>query len=92
MISETNYHLNFTSAARLFSDLTPARLVILETLKQSGAQSIYALAKRLERNYSNVHRDVKKLLEHELAAKDSEGQVYVPWSEIRICLSLHGTA
>jgi predicted transcriptional regulator len=80
--------LGFTSAARLFSDLTPARLVIMETLKQRGAQSMYALAKHLKRNYSNVHRDVQKLLEYELVTKDATGQIYVPWDQIEIQLSL----
>ena len=82
------YFLDFTSAARLFSDLTPARLVIMETLKQRGAQSMYALAKHLKRNYSNVHRDVQKLLEYELVTKDAAGQIYVPWDQIEIQLSL----
>lgn len=87
-VPEADYRLSFASAAQLFSELTPARLALLEALKQSGAQSINALAKRLGRNYSNVHSDVAKLMEHELIAKDAEEQVYVPWKEVRITLSL----
>lgn len=87
-VPEADYHLTFGNAALLFSELTPARLTLLETLKQSGPLTIYALAKQLKRNYSNVHRDVAKLLEHELVAKDKQGRVYVPWEEIQIRLSL----
>lgn len=83
-----DYHLNFSSVAQLFSELTPARLAALERIKTQGPLTIYALAKQLERNYSNVHTDVQKLLEHELIAKDAQGRVYVPWDEIQIHLSL----
>jgi predicted transcriptional regulator len=89
-LPQADYHLNFASAAQLFSELTPARLAVLETLKRTGAQSIYALAKRLERNYSNVHGDVQKLLEHDLVAKDDAGLVYVPWEAIVIQVQLGG--
>ena len=87
-LPEADYRLSFANAAQLFSELTPARLALLEALKLSGAQSIRALAKHLGRNYSNVHRDVAKLMEHELVAKDAESRVFVPWAEIRITLSL----
>lgn len=87
-LPEADYRLSFASAAQLFSELTPARLALLEALKLSGAQSIRALAKRLDRNYSNVHADVTKLMAHELIAKDAKDRVYVSWDEIRITLSL----
>ena len=53
--------LYFASMPQLLSVLTPARWNLLEVLKASGPLSIYALAKALERNYSNVHSDVTKL-------------------------------
>jgi predicted transcriptional regulator len=89
-VPEADYHLNFASAAQLFSELTPARLVVLDTLKRTGPQSIYALAKHLGRNYSNVHGDVQKLLEHDLVSKDDAGRVYVPWEVIVIQVQLGG--
>jgi hypothetical protein len=46
--------LSFESARSMFTDLTPARLDLLETLRKSGPTSVYALAKVAERNYSNV--------------------------------------
>lgn len=91
-MQDADYKLNFTSAAQLFSELTPARLALLEALKQSGAQSIYALAKRLERNYSNVHRDVRRLLDLDLVNNRADGLAYVPWDEVEIHLSLRSAA
>ncbi|MDP2154627.1 MAG: hypothetical protein Q8J61_01395, partial [Sulfuricella sp.] len=69
LLPEADYHLNFESAARLFSELTPRRMELLEELKRSGPRSIYALAKGLHRNYSNVHSDVRILVDHGLLEK-----------------------
>lgn len=90
--SQADYHLEFDSMASLFSDITPARMQVIETSKQLGALSVYALAKALGRNYSNVHRDVRKLLELELLARDKDGKVYVPWKDVVLNVSLTGDA
>lgn len=87
-VAEADYYLNFSSAAQLFSELAPARLAALERLKAEGPLTIYALAKHLERNYSNVHADVQALVAHDLITKDEKGRLYVPWEEIQIHLSL----
>lgn len=87
-VPEADYYLNFESAVMLFSELTPQRMRTLETLKQAGPQTIYALAKRLNRNYSNVHQDVSKLIEHGLVEKTKEGKVFVPWSAVEIHVAL----
>jgi len=87
---EADYHLNFATAAQLFNDLTPARLALLEVLKGLGSMSIYALAKQLGRNYSNVHADISKLLELGLVEKNEAGKVFVPWDEVQIRLTLGG--
>ena len=43
-----DYHLGFESARALFSDLTPARLDLLDTLRRMGESSVYALAKNAD--------------------------------------------
>ena len=63
---KADYHLDFDSMNSLFSDITPARMQVIESSKHLGPLSVYALAKAMGRNYSNVHRDVGKLLELEL--------------------------
>ena len=85
-----DYHLDFDSMASLFSDITPVRMQVIETSKQLGALSVYALAKAMGRNYSNVHRDVRKLLKLELLARDDDGKVYVPWKDVVLNVSLTG--
>ncbi len=91
-VPEADYHLNFSSATQLFAELTPARLALLERLKRQGPLSIYALAKASGRNYSNVYRDVHKLIEHELVVKDEAGRVYVPWDEVELRMTLASVA
>jgi predicted transcriptional regulator len=83
-----DYHLSFESARALFSELTPARIDLLEALRQCGPCSVYALAKTVERNYSNVHTDIGKLEEHGLVKRTPEDTVFVPFESVEIHLAL----
>jgi predicted transcriptional regulator len=86
-VPAADYHLVFPSMASLFAELPPKRLQTLDALKAMGPASIYALAKKLGRNYSNVHRDIERLLEHSLVARDETNRVFVPWSAVEIHLA-----
>jgi predicted transcriptional regulator len=79
-----DFHLSFESAKTLFSELTPARLDLLNTLRGVGPCSVYALAKIAERNYSNIHTDVARLEELGLIEKSDEGSVSVPFESVEI--------
>ena len=83
-----DYHLSFESARALFAELTPARIDLLESLRQCGPCSVYALAKTVARNYSNVHTDVAKLEEHGLVQRTPEDAVFVPFESVEIHLDL----
>ena len=85
---EPDYHLSFESARSLFSMLTPARIDLLDTLRRAGPCSIYALAKQAERNYSNVHSDIARLVELGLVERAVDETVFVPFEEIDIKLPL----
>jgi predicted transcriptional regulator len=87
-----DYHLSFESARALFSELTPARIDLLEALRRCGPCSVYALAKGVERNYSNVHTDVGKLEEHGLVKRTPEDTVFVPFESVEIHLALFKNA
>jgi predicted transcriptional regulator len=83
-----DYQLSFESARALFSELTPARIDLLEALRRCGPCSVYALAKEVERNYSNVHTDVAKLEELALVHRTPEDAVFVPFESVEIHLAL----
>ena len=83
-----DYHLSFESARSLFSELTPARVDLLDTLSKVGPCSVYALAKSAERNYSNVHTDVARLEELGLIQRTEVDAVFVPYESVEILLPL----
>jgi predicted transcriptional regulator len=83
-----NFKLSFESAKSLFSELTPARLDLLDTLSKTGPCSIYALAKSAERNYSNVHTDVNRLEELGLIERAEDGKISVPFEAVEIFMPL----
>lgn len=84
--------LYFADMPQLLATLTSTRWSLLEALKAGGPMSIYALAKNLGRNYSNVHSDAKKLLALGLIEKNEEGKVFVPWDEIHADFTLKAAA
>lgn len=77
-----DYQLDFPTPMELLAELPPKRLELLRTLKAAGAMSVYALAKQLGRNYSNVHADIQRLLALDLVEKNPDGQVLVPFDDI----------
>jgi predicted transcriptional regulator len=83
-----DYHLSFESARSLFSELTPARVDLLDTLRKVGPCSVYALAKAAQRNYSNVHADVARLEELGLVHRTDEDSIFVPYESVEILLPL----
>lgn len=84
--------LYFSTMPQLLSVLTPSRWALLEALKATGPLSIYALAKHIKRNYSNVHTDIGKLLALGLVEKDEKGRIFVPWDEIHAEFGLKAAA
>ena len=63
---------------------TPKRWELVELLKLAFPLTIYALAKRLNRHYRNVHKDVSALIEWTVIEKNEAGRVFVPWDEIDV--------
>jgi len=80
--------LTFKDFETLLKILTPKRLSLLKYLRNAGSMSIRSLALQLERDYSNVHNDVKQLINCGLIEKDSSDKISVPWSEIIAHFSL----
>ena len=75
--------LTFRDLPLLVKTLSPARWALLENLRKQGATSIYELAKRLERDYKNVHTDVTQLAALGLIERRADGLVAVPWDLLR---------
>jgi len=82
------FDLGFEDMAQLLAVFTPRRWQLLAALRESGATSILALARRLKRDYKNVHADVGALLEWGVIEKTPRGQIVAPFSEISMDVQL----
>jgi len=75
--------LSLPGLPQLVQALSPARWTLLEALRRSGPVSIYELAKRLRRDYKNVHTDVTQLAALGVILRASDNRVLVPWEVLR---------
>lgn len=80
--------LSFADLPLLLKTLSPARWDLLGKLRESGPTSVFALAKRLGRDYKNVHTDVQRLVELGLIEKTAKAEVQVAYEAIRAELRL----
>jgi predicted transcriptional regulator len=80
--------LSFPDLASLLKSLSPARLALLQSLREAGPVSIYALAQRLGRDYKNVHTDVSQLAALGLIERGEANRVTVRWDLLRAELRL----
>jgi predicted transcriptional regulator len=71
----------------LLKTLSPARWQLLERLHAAGPVSIYELARRLQRDYKNVHTDVTQLAALGVVERRGDG-VAVAWDVLRAELRL----
>jgi predicted transcriptional regulator len=83
-----DFRLSFESAKQLFSELTPARVDLLDTLRRVGPCSVYALTRASERNYSNVHSDVGRLEELGLIERTKDGSILMPYEAVEILVPM----
>jgi predicted transcriptional regulator len=80
--------LSIQNLPLLLKTLSPARWVLLKNLREKGPCSIYELARRLARDYKNVHTDVTQLAAIGLIEKRPDGRVAVAWDLLRAELRL----
>jgi predicted transcriptional regulator len=80
--------LTVADLPQLLRTLSPARWALLEALRRAGPLSIYQLARRLQRNYKNVHTDVTQLATLGVIERASDNRVLVPWEVLRAELTL----
>lgn len=80
--------LHFADTATLFKYLSPKRFELLQYLRETGPLSIRKLASGLNRDYKNVHTDVKELSYVGLIEETDDQLLSVPWDVIVNELSL----
>lgn len=87
------FGVGFSDVGQLFAVFTPRRWDLLAALREGGPMTIAELARRVKRDYKNVHGDVEKLAEWRAVEKNDKGFVFAPYSEIVVDIRLpHGRA
>ena len=66
-------HLTFPDLRTMLSALSPKRLELLRAVHDEPAQSVKALAQRLNRDYKRVHEDVETLAASGLLLREKTG-------------------
>ena len=79
---EPIHRLYFDDMETLLKTLTPRRYALLKTLHKTGASSIRALSKVMERDYKNIYQDVQTLDHAGLVVKGKDGRFSAPWKSI----------
>jgi predicted transcriptional regulator len=74
--------LYFEDLATMLKVLTPRRLEVLKVVHQIGPVSVRAVAKRMKRDYKNVHRDLQVLERTGLVTRSPDGRLRAPWNKI----------
>jgi predicted transcriptional regulator len=75
---EAEHRLYFENLETLLKTLTTGRWVLLKILRTNGPMSIRALANELERDYKNVHTDVRRLEHIGLIGKTKDKKMTTP--------------
>lgn len=82
------FGVGFDDISQMFAVFTPRRWDLLAALREGGPMTIAELARRVNRDYKNVHGDVEKLIEWLAVEKNEQGRVYAPYAEIVVDVRL----
>jgi predicted transcriptional regulator len=89
--AEVPHVVNFQDASRLQRVLTPRRLELIRSLLDDPADSIRALADRLDRDVRQVHDDLGLLSEYRIVHFREDGgakQPHIPYDTISMEVTL----
>lgn len=82
------FSIGFADVGQFFAVFTPRRWDLLAALREAGPITIAELARRVRRDYKNVHGDVEKLIEWRAVEKDDQGRIAAPYDEIVVDVRL----
>ncbi len=85
---QAHFGVNFEQIGQMLAAFTPKRWELIATLREAGPLTVAELARRLSRDYKNVHTDVNQLIEWMAVERHEDGRVNVPWSEIVVDMKL----
>lgn len=85
---DAHFSVGFAEVGQMLAVFTPKRWELIARLRETGPLTTAELARRLERDYKNVHGDLAALSEWLAVQRMEDGRVHVPWSEIVVDMKL----
>ena len=85
---QPHFGVNFEQIGQMLAAFTPKCWELIAALREAGPLTIAELARRLGRDYKNVHTDVNQLIDWMAVTRGDDGRVSVPWSEIVVGMKL----
>ena len=82
------FGIGFQDIGQLFAVFTPRRWDLLAALREAGPTTTADLARRVKRDYKNVHNDISKLIEWRAVEKDDQGRIFTPYAKIVVDVRL----
>lgn len=82
------FGVSFGEVGQMLAAFTPRRWELIAALREAGPLTVAELARKLARNYKNVHTDVAQLIEWMAVERVDDGRVQVPRSEIVVDMKL----
>jgi len=84
--------ISFDNVQALWKILSPKKMELLQAMAGQGCLPVREIARRVNRDVSAVHRDIKALADAGLVERNSERQACFPYDEIHVDFILHGAA
>lgn len=81
-ISRQPETIAFETMDLFLETMTSDRWRLLQALKVAGTVSVRSLSQLLERDYREVHSDVRALIEAGLIESNTEDDIFVPWDRV----------
>ena len=85
---EPYFGVGFADMSQFLAVFTPRRWAVLAALREAGPLTVAELARRVKRDYKNVHGDIEKLREWRAVVKDEQGRIHAPYAEIVVQVRL----
>lgn len=82
------FGVGFAEVGQMLAAFTPKCWELIAALREAGPSTVAELARRLGRNYKNVHADVGQLVEWMAVERAADGRVSVPWTDIVLDIKL----
>jgi predicted transcriptional regulator len=83
-----HFSVGFAQVGQMLAVFTPKRWELIARLRETGPLTTAELARKLDRDYKNVHADVAALSEWLAVQRTEDGRVHVPWSAIALDMKL----